>query len=61
MQVAARKKGGKCLSEEYQGSQKHLLWECAKGHTWKAVPNPIINTSPGVQNAVDAEKLRSKK
>jgi hypothetical protein len=45
MQAAAGRKGGKCLSKKYRGSQSHLLWECAKGHRWSAVPNPIVNTS----------------
>jgi len=28
----ARKRGGRCLSEEYHGGR--LLWECAQGHRW---------------------------
>lgn len=29
-------RGGKCLSTEYSNKDKHLLWECVKGHQWKA-------------------------
>lgn len=32
----AREKGGKCLSKTYKNNEDKLLWECNKGHTWKA-------------------------
>ena len=38
MQQWAADKGGKCLSKEYWGSEKKLVWRCAKGHTWDAFP-----------------------
>lgn len=41
MQMLARKHGGKCLSQEYQGVFAKLLWECREGHRWKARPNAI--------------------
>lgn len=34
----ARKNGGKCLSSQYVNSHTHLLWQCSKGHKWKASP-----------------------
>ena len=37
----ARDRGGKCLSSAYVNPRTRLLWECAKGHRWKAVPNSI--------------------
>jgi len=37
----AAKHGGKCLSDTYVNSQSKLLWQCAKGHQWKATPNAI--------------------
>ena len=40
----AMKKGGKLISqEEPQNSHQHLLWECARGHQWKAKANNIQN------------------
>lgn len=35
-QRVAEEKGGKCLSLKYKGVQEHMIWECKKGHTWKA-------------------------
>lgn len=36
-QKLAVKNGGKCLSASYRNSKSHLLWQCGKGHKWKAV------------------------
>jgi thiol-disulfide isomerase/thioredoxin len=41
LKVIADEKGGKCLSKVYKGDNKKLLWECSKGHQWKAVPSSI--------------------
>lgn len=41
MRAAARARGGDCLSEAYEGVDKNLLWTCAKGHSWNAVPQNI--------------------
>jgi len=41
MRSLAQLKGGQCLSSRYSGTSKKLLWECAKGHQWKAVPSSI--------------------
>jgi hypothetical protein len=41
MRELAEKKGGKCLSGIYIGSQSKLSWECEKGHTWESRPNCI--------------------
>jgi len=37
----AEKRGGKCLSETYHNAHTKLLWECSKGHRWKAAPGKI--------------------
>ncbi len=39
----AKAKGGKCLSDEYNGVFTKLHWQCKEGHTWFAVPNSTIN------------------
>jgi hypothetical protein len=36
-------RGGLLLSKRYRNSHSHLLWQCAKGHKWKAVPSAIKN------------------
>ena len=41
MQEIAQTRGGKCLSENYLGPHKKLVWECAKGHRWETTPNTI--------------------
>jgi hypothetical protein len=41
MRSIAEERGGKCLSDVYVSANKKLLWECAEGHKWEAVPNSI--------------------
>lgn len=41
MQKIAESRGGKCLSEEYNGSGNNLKWKCEKGHEWEATPHNI--------------------
>ena len=41
MRELAASKGGKCLSDAYVGNKSKLRWQCAKGHTWTAVPTSI--------------------
>ena len=41
MQKIAEERGGKCLSSTYVISHRKLLWECAEGHQWEAIPNSI--------------------
>ena len=41
MREIAEKHGGKCLSDSYINSKAKLLWQCAKGHQWKAIPSSI--------------------
>lgn len=45
MQEMAKAKGGKCLSKEYINNRTHLLWQCAKGHSWKTTPSVIHDGS----------------
>ena len=39
----AQKKGGDCLSSEWNGWHKKLLWVCSKGHKWEQTPSNIIS------------------
>lgn len=41
MQGLAVKQDGKCLSKKYINNHAKLLWQCAKGHQWRAKPNDI--------------------
>jgi hypothetical protein len=41
MRKIAAEKRGRCLSNEYVNANTHLLWECSKGHRWRAIPNSI--------------------
>lgn len=41
MIALARKRGGRCISTVYINSTVPLLWECARGHRWSAVPGSI--------------------
>jgi hypothetical protein len=39
----AKKKGGRCISKVFLGTNVHLDWECADGHEWKAKPSNIMS------------------
>lgn len=41
MQELAKKRGGLCLSEEYNGSGNNLRWKCKKSHEWEAKSSNI--------------------
>lgn len=45
LQKIAAKRGGLLLSKRYQNSHSRLLWQCGKGHKWKAVPS-AVNDNP---------------
>ena len=41
MQQLAQKRGGKCLSDVYHYDKIPLLWQCANGHQWSALPSHV--------------------
>jgi len=41
MRALARKHGGKCLATRYISAKTPLLWQCANGHTWQAIPDSV--------------------
>jgi len=41
MKALARKRGGECLSTIYENCAAALIWECASGHRWSAVPSSV--------------------
>ena len=42
MHLLAARRGGKFLSKEYITAKTNHIWQCAKGHIWKATPDNII-------------------
>lgn len=62
LQRAARKRGGKCLSLEYEGTAGRYAWECRYGHTWNASGNSVLNNEtwcPTCRIQYGARSLRS--
>ena len=45
MQQIAQSKDGQCLSEHYLNTSTKLLWQCDKGHKWKATPQSVESGS----------------
>ena len=45
MQRIAKDRGGRCLSKTYINSYSKLIWECARGHRWQAMPTNIKSGS----------------
>lgn len=41
MRELAAERGGRCLSTEYVNVDSKLLWECAAGHRWWAMPGNV--------------------
>lgn len=41
VQTLAESLGGKCLSTKFIASNSKLTWQCAKGHTWDAIPKTV--------------------
>lgn len=41
MYEIAKQRGGKCLSKKYINNKTALIWKCAEGHTWNAIPSLI--------------------
>jgi hypothetical protein len=41
MQAIAKLRGGLCLSDQYT-TYEPMLWQCKRGHVWKAIPNSIV-------------------
>jgi thiol-disulfide isomerase/thioredoxin len=41
VQSLAQSLGGKCLSTKFISTNSKLTWECAKGHTWDAIPKTV--------------------
>lgn len=42
MDQLAQERGGRCLSEAYQGVHAKLTWQCKEGHVWCSRPYNLI-------------------
>ncbi len=47
IKINAAKKGFECLSSEYHGIEKKLIWRCKYKHEWPASPNDVFNSDSG--------------
>jgi len=65
MQKIAKGHGGQCLSSAYVNMNTKLLWECALGHKWEAVPSSVQQgvwcPKCGRTKAADAQRESIKK
>lgn len=69
MQEVAKSRGGVCLSTSYARMDKHLEWQCSKGHTWKAIPSNVLDNGSwcpycvgkAPKTLVDMQKLAATK
>ncbi|WP_244137043.1 zinc-ribbon domain-containing protein [Burkholderia pyrrocinia] len=43
LQTIAGQHGGRCLAAEYTRSRDHYLFECSKGHRWKASGQMVVD------------------
>lgn len=60
----AAKNGGKCLSAAYRNSKSHLVWQCGKGHKWKAVIGSVKFSDswcPRCSSLTQHDKLRARR
>jgi len=44
-QNIAKKKNGKCLSNDYINNKTKYIWQCSKNHKWEATYNSVKNGS----------------
>ncbi|MBK3786399.1 hypothetical protein G3A43_40055 [Paraburkholderia aspalathi] len=42
MQALAHSRGGKCLSDTYVSTLRHLQWLCGQGHAWSTTPAIVL-------------------
>ena len=43
LQEHASSLGGRCLATAYEGMGAAVVWQCHRGHTWRARPNDVVN------------------
>ncbi|CAE7271654.1 unnamed protein product [Symbiodinium natans] len=61
LQEHARKRGGRCLSDEYRNAHTKVRCQCKLGHTWEATANMVLNKGTWCPECARATKSRSKR
>jgi hypothetical protein len=61
MKAIAAARGGKCLSEQYTSGHTKLLWECARGHRWKAEPASIVHEDTWCPKCAQAKNSQAQR
>ena len=61
LQEHARKRGGRCLSQEYQNSHTKVRWQCKLGHTWEATSDNLLNQGTWCPECARTRKSWSKR
>jgi glutaredoxin len=57
MKEFAKRKRGKCISDEYINAKTPLLWECEFGHRWKARPNSITFSKTWCPQCIPSKRI----
>jgi hypothetical protein len=57
LRAEAAKRGGKCLSADYDTVEQELEWQCAKGHVWRAKASHVLEGTWCPHCARDAMRL----
>jgi hypothetical protein len=57
MKEIAKKRGGKCLSDEYINLDTKLKWRCKEGHIWETTPYCIKNRKFWCPKCAGKQKL----
>ncbi|CAE7271723.1 Pde12 [Symbiodinium natans] len=59
LQAHARKRGGRCLSDEYRNNRTKVRWQCKLGHTWEAVGYSVLNKGTWCPECARTTRSRS--
>ena len=61
LQAHARKRGGRCLADEYRNNRTKVRWQCKLGHTWEAEAGAVLNQESWCPECARTRKSWSKR
>ena len=61
LQEHARKKGGRCLSDQYRNNRTRVRWQCKLRHTWEAEARAVLNLGSWCPKCARTTKSWSKR